>query len=65
MSKPAEEEKGNKENIFNSREGRKHEKNNGKHKMKKNELKISSNITINLSNYKYIKNWFKKDYQNE
>lgn len=56
MSKPAEEEKGNKENIFNSREGRKHEKNNGKHKMKKNELKISSNITINLSNYKYIKN---------
>lgn len=29
-------------------------------KWKKNELKISSNITINLSNYKYIKNWFKK-----
>lgn len=26
MSKPAEEEKGNRENIFNSREGRKHEK---------------------------------------
>lgn len=39
MSKPAEEEKGNKENIFNSREGRKHAKNNGKHKMKKKWVK--------------------------
>lgn len=72
--KPAEEEKGNAENIFYAREGRKSGERTAKDgkNTTKRELKISSNIIVNLSKHKCVKNCFKTkilseciEYQNQ